>query len=607
MCGIAGIFGKNWETEQLIAMQSSLRHRGPDREGFYLDPKKNIGLAHTRLSIIDLSAAGRQPMRDADGGNLHIVFNGEIYNYLELRRELQSEYDFRTKTDTEVLLAAYRKWGAAALDRLIGMFAFIIWDEREQTAFAARDRFGVKPLYYHEKTDGTLFLASEIKAIHQAGITRAANEKTWATFLTHGLIEHSAETFWQGIYKLPAGHFLIWRNGRATIRKWYDLAEKTGDEFDARSAAAVSEEYLELLKDCVRLRFRADVPVGINLSGGVDSSTLLGLVHALEKDESQVAAYTFATGDERYDETPWVRQMLEKTNHPLITATLKAAEIPQLAADIQNFQDEPFGGVPTLAYAKLFEYARQNGTIVLLDGNGLDEQWAGYDYYAAANRNRPPNILQGAKEKPVKPECLKPEFRALAEDFTPPTAFSDRLRNLQCRDVYYTKLPRALRYNDRVSMRASVELREPFLDHRLFELAFRQPAERKIAGGVHKKMLREISKKIVPEGIVEAPKRALQTPQREWLREDLRDWAHELIFAGLNGIGAAWLDKQAVSNKWENYRQAASDNSFYVWQWISLGLLKEKIENTEKKFDLHGNQSSVPRQKISCCDAAGAV
>lgn len=572
MCGIVGICGKNWRVGQLAAMHAAQKHRGFDDAGFFIDAAKLCGLAHNRLSIIDLSAAGRQPMRSADG-NLQIVFNGEIYNYLELRRELGSKFDFQTDSDTEVLLAAYRKWGADFLDRLIGMFALIIWDEREKSVFAARDRFGVKPLYYHEKTDGTLFLSSEIKAIHAAGISREPNEKIWADYLTFGLTDHSEETFWKGIGKLSAGHFLVWKNNRTTISRWYNLAEKSGDEFDERCDAEVREEYLELLKDSVRLRFRADVPVGINLSGGVDSSTLLGLVHTLEKPESAVAAYTFTTGDERYDELFWVRQMLEKTAHPLIVCRLDAEEVPDLADSVQDFQDEPFGGIPTLAYAKLFENARKNGTIVLLDGNGMDEQWAGYDYYSATGNQS--SLLQGTTEKPVRPECLSPVFRALAEPFVTENVFPDKLRNLQYRDVRQTKIPRAMRFNDRVSMRSSTELREPFLDHRLLELAFRQPLSRKIADGVHKKMLREIVKTLVPANVVEAPKRPLQTPQREWLRGDLREWANERIEDAITNFGGSWLDGNVVRQCWKNYCSGASDNSFYVWQWISLSLASQ--------------------------------
>jgi asparagine synthase (glutamine-hydrolysing) len=598
MCGIAGIFGNDWSIENLEAMQTAQDHRGFDDRGIFIDCSGLGGLSHNRLSIVDLSKAGHQPFKSADE-NYRLVLNGEIYNYLELRRELEADFDFQTRTDTEVLLAAFQKWGTDCLDRLIGMFAFIVWDKKSKSAFAARDRFGVKPLYYHRKDNGTLFLASEIKAIHNAGIKRVPNEKIWADYLTHGLVNHSAETFWNSIYQVPAGHFLTWKNGETNIKKWYELSEKIATDFDNRPETEVCEEYLELLKDSVNLRFRADVPIGINLSGGVDSSTLLGLVHALEKPESEVSAYTFTTGDARYDELPWVEKMLKKTAHPLVVSKLEAADVPDLAASIQESQDEPFGGIPTLAYAKLFAAARQNGTIVLLDGNGLDEQWAGYDYYAHARDNQKPmKVVQGTRENPVRPNCLNPDFRALAKPPEFPEVFPDRLRNMQYRDAFYTKIPRAMRYNDRISMRVAAELREPFLDHRLFELAFRQPPERKIKDGVHKKMLREIVKELVPASISEAPKRALQTPQREWLRGHLRDWADNLIVAGVKRVGSNWLDIKTVFEEWENYCTGKSDNSFYVWQWISIGLMAEKFNHTESKFELHGYQSKFSRQTI---------
>jgi asparagine synthase (glutamine-hydrolysing) len=570
MCGIAAICGNDWNDGQLRAMISAQSHRGPDAEGAYFDASSKIGLGHNRLSIIDLSEAGRQPMTDASDSK-KIVYNGEIYNYIELRRELEAEYEFRTRTDTEVILAAYEKWGTGCLDKLIGMFTFVIWDEREQTAFAARDRFGVKPLYYHLKKDGTILIASEIKALHEAGVPRAANEKTWAAYLAHGLYDHADQTFWKGVNSLPAGHFLIWKNNETKIARWYDIAEKIGDESDERAEGDVREQYFELMKESVKLRFRSDVPVGINLSGGLDSSSLLGLVHAVQGRDSDVKAFTFITGDANYDELPWVEQMLAKTNHPLIACKLSAKDVPALAEKVHYSQDEPFGGIPTLAYARLFEKARENGVIVLLDGNGMDEQWAGYDYYRSVLNGNSAGVVQGTKEKPVKPECLSPEFRSLAEPFEFPRVFSDKVRNLQYRDARFTKIPRAMRFNDRISMRVSTELREPFLDHRLFELAMRQPVERKICSGSGKKMLREISRRFLPENLSESPKRPLQTPQREWLRGELKTWAEEKIQNALNGQFGSWLDKKSVLECWQKFCRGESDNSFYVWQWIELG------------------------------------
>lgn len=578
MCGITGLFGNNWNQSQLAAAVGSQRHRGPDAEGIWLSPSKCAALGHNRLSIIDLSEAGRQPMSNHDG-RLQIAFNGEIYNYLELRAEL-SEYPYRSHSDTEVILAAYERWGEGCLDRLIGMFAFLIWDEREQKLFGARDRFGVKPLNYHLSADGTLAIASEIKALFAAGVAAEPDEIAWANYLSAGLYDHTPRTFWRGVNSLPAGHCLSWQRGELKIARWYDLAERSGEAFDQRNETEVREEYLSLLTDSVRLRFRSDVPVGINLSGGVDSSTLLGLVHAVQGTDSNVKAFTFVTGDADYDELPWVEQMLARTNHPAIVCKLDVADVPALAESVQRHQDEPFGGLPTLAYARVFERARQQGVIVLLDGQGMDEQWAGYDYYqtavASAAAVGSVSLVQGTKNRPVKPECLQPEFRAMVEEFRAPQPFSDRLRNLQYRDAILTKIPRALRFNDRISMRASTELREPFLDHRLFELALRQPMERKLGNGTSKWMLRRIASELLPEGVVEAPKRPLQTPQREWLRGPLRDWATEQIEAALGGWGANWMDAGAVRAEWRHYLSGESDNSFYVWQWINLGLMNQR-------------------------------
>jgi asparagine synthase (glutamine-hydrolysing) len=573
MCGIAGIFGNDWTRAQLDAMVLSQFHRGPDADGIYLDPTGRAGLGHNRLSIIDLSPAGKQPMSNADG-TLWLVFNGEIYNYLELRAELK-DYPYRSQTDSEVILAAYERWGEGCLDHFVGMFALLIWDERKQRLFAARDRFGVKPLNYHQQGDGTLLVASEIKAMHAAGVSVQPDASTWATYLTYGLHDHSERTFWEGIRSLPPGCALSWQAGELRIWRWYDLAESVGPEFDSRPVEIVKEEYLARSLESVRLRFRSDVPVGINLSGGLDSSTLLRLVQAVQGPESDVKAFTYVTGDAEYDELPWVEQMLAHTKHPSLVCRIQPTDIPSLAESVQAYQDEPFGGLPNLCYARLFEQARAEGVIVLLDGQGMDEQWAGYDYYLSALDGSSAGIVQGVKEKPVRPGSLVPEFRALAEPLDSPSIFADPLRNLQYRDARYTKIPRALRFNDRVSMRASTELREPFLDHRLFELALRQPPERKIAAGQRKWLLRQVALDLLPQTIVEAPKRSLSTPQREWLRGPLRRWAAERIEESLNLFGGEWLDSKSVWAQWHDYCDGASDNSFYVWQWISLGLMIE--------------------------------
>lgn len=574
MCGIVGLLGRGWAERDVRAMLATQHHRGPDAHGTYVDPSGLVALGHNRLSIIDTSNAGAQPMFSTDG-RYCIVFNGEIYNYVELRAELSAGYTFRSRSDTEVILAAYQRWGAACLDRFIGMFALLIWDRETRTVFGARDRFGVKPMYYRDAGDRRVAIGSEIRTLAAVGDALTPDPVAWASYLALGVQDHGDRTFWAGVRSVPAGHALRWTEDCFEIFEWYSLADRVGTAFDERSEADVAEEYRALMADAVRLRFRSDVPVGINLSGGLDSSALLALVQSTQGADSDVSAFTFVTGDPAYDETPWVEQMLAHTRHPLVQCRLTPHDVPALAESVHAHHLEPFGGLPTLAYARLFEEARSRGVIVLLDGQGMDEQWAGYSYYRSASVTGEAPLVQGSVDSPVRPDALAPEFRALARPLTSIDAFPDMLRNLQLRDATHTKLPRALRYNDRVSMRASIELREPFLDARLFELALRQPADRKIRDGVGKWMLRSIVRGMVPAGVVEAPKRPLQTPQREWLRGPLRDWAEAMIDAALGTVGDAWLRESVVRDNWARFCRGEFDNSVFVWQWISIGLMAD--------------------------------
>src|SRR5579871_5464972 len=261
MCGISAVMGPGWEMSQLTSMIQAQHYRGPDGAKMYLDSQGQIGLGHNRLSIIDLSPNGAQPMTNSRSDHW-IVFNGEMYNYRELRAELR-DYPFRTQSDTEVILAAYERWGEECLDHLIGMFAFVLWDQREQKLLAVRDRFGVKPLFYHQAAGETLYVASEIQALLAAGIHSEPDASTWASYFVFGLHDHQPATFWTDIHSLPPGHKLTCRHGRVNVSRWYDLADHTGREFDLRAEDEVVEHYLGLLRESMRLRFRSDVPVGV--------------------------------------------------------------------------------------------------------------------------------------------------------------------------------------------------------------------------------------------------------------------------------------------------------------------------------------------------------
>jgi asparagine synthase (glutamine-hydrolysing) len=502
-------------------------------------------------------------------GRYTIVFNGEIYNYIELKQEL-SGYSYVTSSDTEVLLAALETWGIErTLPKLNGMFSFGIWDAVEEVFWAARDRFGVKPFYYHHAND-VLWFASEPPTLFEAGIAKIPNEPVWAAYFAKGHYGQPHQTFWLGIQQLPAGHLLRWQRGNMRVTQWYNFVEAI-QALEAQPNAHWEAEYRSLLKQSVELRFRADVPVGFNLSGGLDSSTLLALVNASFPGNSAIEAFTFTTGDERYDELPWVQQMLLLTANPLNECRLSVDDVPMMAARMSKHQMEPFGGFPTLAYSNIFKVARQKGILVLLDGQGMDEAWAGYDYYT----NNSGSVVQGVSGTPVFSSVLDADFLQQAEPTTTPQPFNNTLQNLQYRDLFFTKIPRALRFNDRVSMLHSTELREPFLDYRLVNLAFSQPTELKIRDGQRKWMLRNIAREMLGDTLALAPKRALQTPQREWLAGPLADWATAQIEAFSE---MSWASKPLVMAAWQSYCAGNAENSFYIWQWINTALIFEKGE-----------------------------
>jgi asparagine synthase (glutamine-hydrolysing) len=564
MCGIAGIIGNRAQPDNLQKMLTSQAHRGPDYSGIVQDSDVAV-LGHNRLSIIDLTGNANQPFIDKSE-NFILVFNGEIYNYLELKLVLKPHYDFVTNSDTEVLLAAYIVWGKECLYRLNGMFSFAIWDKKNKRLFAARDRFGVKPFYYIQAKH-SFYFASEIKAIQTLGVGLDFNEHVWSAYFNEGSYGMPNETFYKEVLQLPGGSYLTFDSNKLSVIKWYDFENEVRSISVAENEEEIKHRYIQLLKDSISLRFRADVPVGFNISGGLDSSALLCFVNQINKDN--VKAFTFYTGDDRYDELPWVEQMIALTNNPLHKVKISPEEIPDLAKKIAHIQDEPFGGIPTLAYAKLFKEARAEKVKVLLDGQGMDEQWAGYDYY----RNNNDQVIQGVSKSPFRPGCLATDFRNITTEFNYPKPFDSRVKNLQYRDLFYTKIPRALRFNDRVSMAFSTELREPFLDHRLVAYAFAQKETFKIKGEQSKYLLRQIVSDYLSDSITFTPKRPLQTPQREWLGDDLRGFVSKSIEKLLDSKYHNWFEKDVLNKEWNTYIAGDRDASFHIWQWVNLSLL----------------------------------
>lgn len=564
MCGIAGIVSnQNDHEERMSSMLKAQQHRGPDFSDFCQLSICTLG--HNRLSIIDLKSRSNQPFIDMSK-RYSLSFNGEIYNYLELKRELS--YKFQTNSDTEVLLAAYLEWGKDCLKRFIGMFSFAIWDNQKQQLFAARDRFGVKPFYFHHNSDEFIF-ASEIKTLFASGVSKRASKKAWANYFCHGSYGMPNETFWESIYALPGGHYLELKNNQINIQKWYHFDEEVARQPKVTSYTEAMQIYEELLKNSIHLRFRSEVEVGFNISGGLDSSTLLTYVNQYEPSD-KIKAYTFYTDDERYDELPWVEEMISLTNNPLIKVLFTSEEVKEFSKKINWHQDEPFGGIPTLAYAKIFETARNNGTIVLLDGQGMDEQWAGYDYYF---QDQNTSIVQGVNKSPFRKNVLQDELLKYADKPKYQRPFKEELLNKQYRDLFYTKIPRALRFNDRISMAYSTELREPFLDHRMVEFAFSLPAEYKIKDNVQKKMLRDLVKESLGTTLSYAPKRPLQTPQREWFANELAPLVKESIDKIESSEFADWFHCDKLHDEWSKYLAGDQDSSFHIWQWYNFQLL----------------------------------
>lgn len=546
-------------------MLAKQQHRGPDAQGVYSN--EDVTLAHNRLSIIDLSPKANQPFHSKDGRYV-MVFNGEIYNYKELKEDLKDAYEFRTNSDTEVLLACYSIHKEGCLQKLNGMFAFAIWDTVKRELFAARDRFGVKPFYYHFN-DSVLTFASEIKTLFEYGIPKKPSPKSWINYFVSGSYAEIDTTFWEDIYQLPAGHYMKKSEENILIRKWYHFEK----EVNLLSTNDISYEeakihYLNLLNESVQLRFRSDVPLGFNVSGGLDSSTLLMLVNTMDNGQN-INAFSFYTNHPDYDELPWVEKMISITKNPLEKVLLSAEEVESSIRKISYHQDEPYGGIPTIAYSNIFRCARQKGIKVLLDGQGIDEQLAGYDYY----RNKSSSTIQGVKGSPFRSNVIASELQELAVKTQYPKYFSNPLLNLQYRDLFCTKIPRALRFNDRVSMAYSTELREPFLDYRLVEFGFSLPESYKIGNGKGKRILRDLVAKELSDTISYAPKRPLQTPQREWLANELKPIVNQSIDVILGSKYSNWFNKSELDKEWRLYQDGNQDSSFHIWQWINFSLL----------------------------------
>lgn len=564
MCGIIGVVGKKTAQNIFAQARDTLAKRGPDDAGLFYDAANEIALGHRRLSIIDLSKAGHQPMASSDG-RYAIIFNGEIYNYLELKQELEKTCQFTTKTDTEVILYAYEKWGNKCLQKFNGMFAFVIWDKKTKKLFAARDRLGIKPFFYY--SDGrALSFASEIKALLALGIKAVPNENMIFDYLYHGLYDHTDETFFAGINVLPPGHCMIWFDGQTLITKYWDAADiKPNHNLDE---AETRRQFISLLSDSIRLRFRSDVPVGVNLSSGLDSNSIYH--YALEVTGGQLHTFSMCSESPEYNECAVLDSVLsDEQKKYWHTSTLTPSEVFKRAAALNRIQDQPFGGVPTVAYEKMMGAVKEAGITVLLEGQGGDELLAGYAYY-----QNPALSLAASQDssKLVHRDVLNnawvDRFDFRKEIFFP-APLASPLANAQYRDLRYTKLPRVLRFNDHATMAHGRELRLPFLDYRIVEFCFALPEEYKIRGKNQKVLLREAMKNIVPEVIQKAQKKGFGAMQTEWFKQYFKNEIYTLLDSDSFKSRPFW-DHKKLRERVDEFYQGKENNSFFIWQCFNL-------------------------------------
>ena len=609
MCGIAGILSTSFETipqVHLKKMTAALAHRGPDGEGQWTNKTGNVLLGHRRLSIIDLSDAAAQPMHYLN--RYTIVHNGEIYNYIELRELLEQKgFVFRSKSDTEVILAAYDHWKEDCLKYFEGMFAFAIWDEKEQELFAARDRFGEKPFYYYEN-DRYLFFASEMKALWAIGVEKIIEEKMLLNYLTLGQVQNAADkeqTFFKDIYSLPPAHYLLYKPSRQklAVKKYWHIDKEIRITISPEEAIT---KFILLFTDAVNKRLRSDVNVGTSLSGGLDSSSILLTICNLNQHELQTFSAVFP-GFEK-DESTYINLLSDKLGIPNFKTQPSADGLIKDFETLCFHQEEPFQSSSIYAQFKVFELAKKQQVKVLLDGQGADETLAGYHRYIhwylqevlsrhklgaaqkekkALQRNRI-NFSWGVQNyfaaflpmhaamqlekneylKTIHQSDLNPEFLKLQrgkewEGIHKPIV--TKLNDILHFNTAESGLEELLRYADRNSMAHGREVRLPFLDHTLVEFIFSLPSNLKIHDGWTKWLLRKAMDKKLPDEIVwRKDKVGYEPPQQQWMENKI---LQEYIYEAKKKLVTSKILRPNILNKKTEPKPAYADNNF-DWRYL---------------------------------------
>lgn len=625
MCGITGFVNfpshnQDRARSRIMAMTDAIAHRGPDDGNVHLDGVAALG--HRRLSIIDL-ATGQQPLADATG-KYRIVFNGEIYNYQELKKQLLDRgYGFNTSSDTEVLLNAYLEWGADCLARLNGMFAFAVWDPGKQELFLARDRVGKKPLYY--TWDGRTFaFASEIKALLAGEFSaRQVHLPSLDAYFSFGYIPAPLSMF-EDIHKLPAAHCLrVTESGPEAARYWQLDYDQPADI----SLDEASEELEILLRDAVKCRLMSEVPLGAFLSSGIDSSLVVSFM--AELTDSPVLTNTIGFGDPRFSELPGARMVADHLGTRHNEFTVRPDDHGTLLKIAAIF-DEPFADSSALPTWYVCENARKTVTVAL-SGDGGDEAFGGYTFrylphmFESWVKSFLPSLLrtslvaglgrlypQSARLPRVlrlktilenlsvddaqafyrdlvwlrsdhREKLYAPRFLEVLKGFTPAemvvplyqqSPARDALSRAQHTDMQFYMVDDVLVKTDRMSMAHGLEVRNPLLDYRILEFAATLPAALKIQQQKGKVLLRHLAGKRLPQHIVNLPKQGFSIPAAQWLRTGMRDTAHESIFN--SGLIRTWLNPDYLEKMWQQHQTGRMDHSVFLWGAMMLGLWEKE-------------------------------
>ena len=631
MCGIAGIINFDHEyvdIDVLQAMSQSIKHRGPDDLGYFglrgrskvilnRDPNtlkgSRICFAHRRLSIIDLSDNAWQPMGSADG-RYYIIYNGEVYNYLEIKTDLERlGFKFRSNSDTEVVLYSYIAWGKAALKKFVGMFAFAILDIENNAVFLARDQFGIKPLYY-ALTKTTFTFASEIKALlHVPNISRRANAQVVFNYLRFARNDYGDQTFFEAIQQLPPAHFmeiLLDDISKVSSNCYWNLDLTNNIDMSFKQASITLRD---MLMDNVRIHLRSDVLVGSALSGGIDSSSITACIRYL-KPSAQVHTFTYVADTPDQGEKRWAFEVAKVTQSTFHTIQVSENDLTQDLQELTYWLDQPFGSTNMYGQYLVYRLAQQNGVKVILDGQGADELMAGYSYFyidrirSLIHQGRL-DLLAGFLWKAshaqlgfsivnlllhcsmdILPVLLQKQLRKMVNrgiypDWINLSWLSDHnvlfrlqndvhkenyLRNSLYRSLMIDSLPMLLRWQDRNSMAHSVESRVPFLTPDLAQFLFSLPEDYMINSiGNRKAILRSAMEGLVPQSVLNRrDKVAFGTPMASWLNR-LVPWVDQILTSEV--VNQIKIFNLSCLNKcWREVKNGHRPMNDAVWRWISL-------------------------------------